>query len=279
VGVASLPPPSKALLEQGARLRNKLGHYLGGTLYFEGEWYWGVDRLHYLEKRLGECGLSSGATSHAPLFAPPVLQYRPVTPRTGAAPVIHFYCSLRSPYTYLAAAQVRALAAHYGATLQLRFVLPMVMRGLPVPLAKRLYILRDAKREAKRLGIDFGCVVDPVGKPVEQGLALLYAAVEQGCGPQLLESFLQGVFADGIDAGSAQGLQRIAKRAGMQAVEVQQALRNEAWRVQAESNRADMFARGVWGVPAFRVDERPALWGQDRLWMLEEDLLSVLSER
>jgi 2-hydroxychromene-2-carboxylate isomerase len=202
-----------------------------------------------------------------------------VNPPADAAPVIHFYCSLRSPYTYLAAAQVRALAAHYGATVHLRFVLPMVMRGLPVPLAKRLYILRDAKREAKRLGLDFGCVVDPVGKPVENGLALLYAAEEQGRGAQMLESFLQGVFADGIDAGSAQGLQHIAERAGMQAGDIQQALRNDAWREQAESNRADMFARGVWGVPAFRVNEGPVLWGQDRLWMLEEDLLAALSER
>ena len=32
--------------------RKKLGHYLGGTLYYGGEWYWGLDRLHYLEKRL-----------------------------------------------------------------------------------------------------------------------------------------------------------------------------------------------------------------------------------
>jgi 2-hydroxychromene-2-carboxylate isomerase len=154
----------------------------------------------------------------------------------------------------------------------------MVMRGLPVPLAKRLYILRDAKREAKRLGIDFGRVVDPVGKPVEQGLALLYAAVSMGKGAQLLESFLQGVFAQGIDAGSTQGLQHIAARAGLQEREVNAALSSDAWRVEAEGNRADMFARGVWGVPAFRVNERPALWGQDRLWMLEEDLRSALTE-
>jgi len=30
----------------GAILRQRLGHYLGATIYFEGEWYWGIDRLH-----------------------------------------------------------------------------------------------------------------------------------------------------------------------------------------------------------------------------------------
>jgi 2-hydroxychromene-2-carboxylate isomerase len=30
-------------------------------------------------------------------------------------------------------------------------------------------------------------------------------------------------------------------------------------------------------VPSFRVDEQPALWGQDRLWMLEQDLLQALA--
>jgi 2-hydroxychromene-2-carboxylate isomerase len=258
-----------------------LGHYLGATLYFEGEWYWGVDRLHYLETRLVESGLASDNTpppsSFLPLFAPPQLLLKPLHATAGISkPVIHFYCSLRSPYTYLAAARVRALAAHYGADLQLRFVLPMVMRGLPVPLEKRLYILRDTKREALRMGIDFGNVVDPVGQPVEDGLSLLHLAITQGKGSAFLESFLQGVFADGLDAGSAFGLEGIGLRAGLSSADMANALRDQSWRAIAEDNRADMLARGIWGVPSFRVNEMRVLWGQDRLWMLEEDLIAAI---
>lgn len=36
----------------GDAARAKLGHYLGGTFHYGGEWYWGLDRLHYLEERL-----------------------------------------------------------------------------------------------------------------------------------------------------------------------------------------------------------------------------------
>jgi 2-hydroxychromene-2-carboxylate isomerase len=34
-----------ASLEKGRVLRQRLGHYLGATFYFEGEWYWGMDRI------------------------------------------------------------------------------------------------------------------------------------------------------------------------------------------------------------------------------------------
>ena len=43
-----------------------------------------------------------------------------------------------------------------GASITLRPVLPMVMRALPVPLKKRLYIIRDCKREAERFDLPFG---------------------------------------------------------------------------------------------------------------------------
>jgi 2-hydroxychromene-2-carboxylate isomerase len=275
-------PASVTALGDGAALRKKLGHYLGGTLYFEGEWYWGVDRLHYLEARLAEAGLRvaprDGQDTPPFIFPPRELQLQPIRAASSPPPVIHFYCSLRSPYTYLAARRVRELAKHYGAELQLRFVLPMVMRGLPVPLPKRLYILRDTKREADRLGQAFGTVVDPVGKPVENGLALLHAAIENGRGSALLESFLEGVFAQGIDASSPRGLNQIAERAGLGPAEIETALGNESWRTVAEDNRSDMLKRGIWGVPSFRVNDKPLLWGQDRLWMLEEDLIAAMHE-
>lgn len=273
-----VPQVSPENLAQGAGLRKKLGHYLGATLYFEGEWYWGLDRLHYLEQRLQEAGLSvtSPASKAVSIFPVPPLRWDAIQASGSRKPQIHFFCSLRSPYTYLAAAQVRKLAEHYGAELKLKFVLPMVMRGLPVPWVKRLYILRDAKREAIRLGLPFGSIVDPVGKPVEAGLALLHYAISRGKGSELLESFLQGVFAQGIDAGSSAGLRTIAERAGLTTDDIQAALADDSWRAVAETNRNDMLAGGIWGVPSFRVNDRPILWGQDRLWMLEEDVIAEL---
>jgi len=269
-------------LQQGGQLRERLGHYLGATFYFEGEWYWGIDRLHYLEERLSTAGLArAGAGAGAPqgpLYPPRSLQWRSLPQSTGARTRIDFFCSFRSPYTYLAAAQIRKIAEHYGATLRLRPVLPMVMRGLPVPKAKRLYITRDVKREADRLGIRFGHAVDPVGTPAERGLALLNHAIPLGKGSALAESFLQGVFADGIYAGDAPGLWQIAERAGLSRCEMDAALADPSWQAVAETNRQEMLDLGCWGVPSFRVNDCAAIWGNDRLWMVEEDLISVLTQ-
>lgn len=259
--------------DNGDALRKKLGHYLSGMFYFEGEWYWGIDRLHFLEERLREAGLANNAT----LVAPAKEVTLAGKPGSAKGATLDFFLSFRSPYTYLAAERVRKLAEHYGATLRLRFVLPMVMRGLPVPGAKRFYIVLDTKREAERLSMPFGTAVDPVGKPTERGLAVLHHAIETGKGSAFAESFLKGVFAEGIDADSDAGFNKLTDRADLPRDLVAKALKDESWRKIAEANREELFALGLWGVPSFRVNNNPAHWGQDRLWAIEEELQQVKS--
>lgn len=261
--------PEQALAD-GARERRRLGHYLSGMIAFEGEWYWGLDRLGHLEARLAQ--IRPGGRSYAPRLE---VSDSPPTARPGV--VIEAFVSLRSPYTYIALPRLYRLAEQSGAALRLRPVLPMVMRGLPVPRNKRLYILRDVKREAERLGLPFGKAVDPVGRPVERGLAVLHAASAAGRGEAFLLSFLRGVFAQGLNAGSDAGLSRICARAGLSESTCKAALEDESWRAAVEENRAAMLAGGIWGVPAFRglspeAEPGPVRWGQDRLWAIEADL-------
>lgn len=275
---ACAPGAAHAAKQEGAARRKRLGHYLGATFYYCGEWYWGVDRLHYLEQRLRAQGLCRDP-AQAPIAPAREIALAPRR-RADRAPapapcVLHFFFSFRSPYSYLALPRVRQLAAHYGARLELRFVLPMVMRGLAVPREKTLYILADAAREAQRAGMRFGYLVDPLGAPVERGYALLHRAMAAGRGLEMAQSFLQGVWADGIDAGTDSGLLRIAGRAGLDAAFVQAALADASWRALAEANRVALLAMDLWGVPSFRIDDRPGHWGQDRLWLLERDLIAA----
>ena len=141
-----------------------------------------------------------------------------------------------------------------------------------MPRAKRIYITLDTKREAQRLGLPFGRIVDPVGVGVERGLAVLHHAIGAGRGAQFAQSFLQGACADGIDATTDAGLQAMAARAGLAAEAVGAALADDGWRAVAEANRQEMLAAGLWGVPSFRVDAGAAVWGQDRLWVVEGSL-------
>jgi 2-hydroxychromene-2-carboxylate isomerase len=264
-------PGLAARLAAGAARREELGHYLGGTFHYAGEWYWGVDRLHYLEARLTELAARKPEAGEELIFPPPQAPAARSTPK-GAPAELHYYLSFRSPYTYIAAARAKALADAHGAELKLRYVLPMVMRGLPVPRMKSRYITLDTAREARRLGVPFGRIVDPVGKPVERGYSILPWAREQGRGFEFCQAFLAGVWSQGIDAGTDAGLRQIVENAGLDWSAARQQLGSEIWRAEAEANRAEMMALGVWGVPSFRVG-KVITWGQDRLWLIEEELI------
>ena len=257
---------------QGAEaLRHKLGHYLGATFYYGGEWYWGIDRLYHLEQRLQALG--AGRPSTVGYLFPPSQDLARVAP-SGKPTPIDFFFSLRSPYSALVAPRIFELGRLTGAEVRLRFLLPMVMRGLPVPKAKRSYIALDAAREARARSIPFGRINDPVGRPTERGLALIPYAERAGKGQAYVLSFMQGVWAEGLDAGSDRGLRRIAERAGMPWQQAREALHDGAWRERAEANRLEMFGLGLWGVPSFRVGGT-AVWGQDRLWAVQDALLGA----
>ena len=91
--------PDRALIDKlrwcttdpkiGASLRKRLGHYLGATLYFEGEWYWGIDRLHYLEERLQSSGLARRTCTSA------LIEPLPLRCRCGGRPVARRFRSGR----------------------------------------------------------------------------------------------------------------------------------------------------------------------------------------
>ncbi|MFT5774592.1 DsbA family protein [Hyphomonas sp.] len=254
----------------GDARRAELGHYLGATFHYGGEWYWGIDRLHYLESRLTELGART-APGDTPLFAPPPVPSPRSAPASAPGKALHYYLSFRSPYTYIAAQRAKALADAYGADLKLRFVLPMVMRGLPVPRMKSRYITLDTAREARRLGIPFGRIADPVGRPVERGYSLLPWAREQARGFEFCQTFFEGVWSGGVDAGSDRGMKQIVEAAGLDWQAARNVIGNDDWRAEAEANRTEMMDLGIWGVPSFRVGDT-ATWGQDRLWFIEDAL-------
>ena len=263
-------PNSDAASESNA-LRKKWGHYLGATLYYEGEWYWGIDRLHHLEDRLNDLGLGQ-TNGNAHLF--PATQYAhcQITPQNTS---IDFFFSFRSPYSAISAAKIFHWAHQAGVNIKLRYVLPMVMRGLPVPAEKRKYISLDAAREAYVQGVPFGRLNDPVGKPTERGLALMPFAEMHNLAEDYVMSFMQGVWSEGLDAGLDSHLKIIVERAGLNWTAAKDILRsqsNEAhWRAIAEENRQALFALGLWGVPSFRYENTSA-WGQDRFWVIEDAL-------
>ncbi|MFQ5635395.1 MAG: DsbA family protein [Gammaproteobacteria bacterium] len=265
-----------ASIETSQSLLRKLGHYGSATLYYGGEWYWGIDRLAHLCDRLDSLGARRGASDDARTAAPPaqVTEMRlPAVAPPGAKhlPPLELYYSFRSPYSYLALRRVFAVADAFCLDLVIRPVLPMVMRGLPVPRTKLLYIVRDAGREARRLGIPFGNICDPLGAGAERCIAVFFHAQRLGREREFMLAAGHAIWAEAVDLATDGGLRTVAERAGLQWPDVRDALNDESWRGAVQDNRDALTRAGLWGVPSYVIGGT-ALWGQDRVWVLARQI-------
>ena len=159
----------------GTARRGELKHYSGAMFYYGGQWYWGVDRLYHLERRWRELGLGKGDDLMFPRPDIDAGSYQ-----ANGSLTLEVYASLRSPYTAVIFDKAVELAERSGVRLELRPVLPMVMRGVPATREKGMYIFADAAREARALGLDFGNMYDPIGEPVRRCYSLFSWAETQG---------------------------------------------------------------------------------------------------
>lgn len=268
-------------LDAGNEARKKLGHYGSAMLFFAGEWYWGLDRMHHLETRLR--GLDLLAEASKPLLVPQVPQLSLSRPQPDIT--LEFYLSLRSPYSAIVFRRVMDLVQRSGVTLNIRPVMPMMMRGVPASREKQRYILWDANREARFHGIPFGRVMDPFGDPVKMAFSLLpwLMSVGKEAVAAFLGSYLQAAWADGIDISSTKGLKKVVSRAGLSWTETHSNLNTPGWETIVENNMLQLNADGLWGVPSFRVinDQNQCLysgWGQDRLWRVETVIANLIKK-
>jgi 2-hydroxychromene-2-carboxylate isomerase len=275
-------------LADGNALRRRRRHYSGAMFWYAGDWYWGVDRLHHLERRLielgaaGSEGKSLDGSNTEPRFDRPALDAGAI--QDVGQLRLEIFPSIRSPYTALIFERSMQVARQVGVPVTIRPVMPMVMRGVPVPAAKGLYIMLDAIREAEHIGVPFGNMLDPIGRPVERGFSLWPFANERGRGEEFLAEFLRAAFALGQPTGTDEALERIVEKAGLCFQDAIPYLDNDSWRAELEANRQLMYEElGLWGVPSYRLrgpGDEPELcvWGQDRLWLVAAEIRRRLAD-
>ncbi len=247
-----------------AELR-KAGHYQGAMLAYGGEWYWGIDRLPYLEERLAR----DFDRPVANVVAPRSETERGALALSAKPLACEMWFSFRSPYSYIAIEQIERVLG--DVPLQLRPVMPIAMRGVKLPMVKTLYIVRDAKREADRQGIPFGELCDPVGRGAENCIALAYWAEQRGRQLAFAKSAMRGIWAEARDMTEYVDLRYVVERAELPWAEAKDALGAPEALKWAQANVADLAVIGLWGVPSVRCGEVVA-WGQDRLPLLADRL-------
>jgi 2-hydroxychromene-2-carboxylate isomerase len=241
--------------------------------YFDGEWFWGVDRIRSLEARLVSEGFSNQPDG---LCVP-----EPTPVDTGgldaSSILLEYFPSLRSPYTAIGHPRVLDLIARSGVRVSVRPVMPMLMRGIPAPREKQRYIIIDAGREGRAHGAPFGRIVDPFGEPVKRAFALLPGAAAFGREMEFVTAYLNAAWFKGIDITTERGLRQVTAQANLDWDALLAATHGEDWEAALQDNLNAMLAESLWGVPSFRVsggnDNRAYVcWGQDRIWRVENEI-------
>lgn len=268
---AEMTGQGEAMLKKNQALLVELGHYNVATIYYAGEWYWGIDRLHYLADRLDRLGVRREAASNARLASlRQIAQITlPIAPPSAAGelPPLEYFYSFRSPYSYLSLRRVFEIADAFGLELRIRPVLPMVMRGMRVPKPKLVYIATDTAREAERADIPFGKFSDPIGSGIERCLAVYFYALGEKRERDFLINAGLATWAEGVDVATDKGMRKVTARTGLFWPDVKASMQDNSWRVEVEENRESMMESGSWGVPTLRLGDF-VVWGQDRLWLL-----------
>ena len=186
----------------------------------------------------------------------------------GPGERLDFFYSFRSPYSYLSAPRAFMLGMRFDVSLRFRGVIPMVMRGQSVPREKGIHTLRDAAREAERLGMPFGPMHDPVGEGAMRCLLIAAHAVQVGGELAFVLEAGGAIWGRAVDVATDEGLRPICERSGLDWASCQDALRDPALREFVEAETAALGEVGHWGVPVF-VFRDEIFWGQDRIEDLE----------
>jgi 2-hydroxychromene-2-carboxylate isomerase len=257
----SVPP----ILNSAYTDLRKAGHYQGAVIHYGDSWYVGIERVAFLEQRLAED--FGGATASDPVLTPRPDAERGPAKLSDKPLTCELWFAFESPFAYLALEQIEAVLAPYAIPLVLR---PIAVRG-SFPTSKRLYLARDAKRAADRLGVPFGELCVPSVQGIDHCLALVHWASQRGAGLALARSLMRGIWAEARDVAEYVDLRFLVERAGLPWDEAQRALGDKAGATAAHENAADLNGAGLWGVPSFRVGEL-VLWGQDRLPLLADRL-------
>lgn len=250
-----------------AELR-KAGHYQGAMIHYAGTWYWGIDRLPYLEAALAA---ELGAPGSPSILTPRSDAERGPLKLSEKPLACELWFSFHSPYSYLALEQIEDVLAPHVVPLVAKPVAPSTGRGGTVPLVKRMYVVHDVKREADRLGIPFGELCEPLGKGVENCLHIAHWASQRGQLMAFARSAMRGIWAEALDVAEYVDLRHIVERAGLPWEEARAAIGGAEAQKAALANAAELAVYSLRGVPSIRCGDFLA-WGQDRLPLLADRL-------
>ena len=191
-----------------------------------------------------------------------------------AAP-IDFYFDFSSPYGYLGAQKIEALAAKYGRAVDWHPVLLGVIfketGGAPLTTLpiKGDYSKRDFQRSARFLGVPYRAPSKfPIASQAPARIVLWLKHRDPALAARVAKALYRAYFVDDVDISDPDRAAAIAAKEGADAAAARSAVDDPAVKDELKADVAQALARGVFGSPYVIVDGEP-FWGVDRFEQLE----------
>ena len=189
---------------------------------------------------------------------------------------IDFYFDFSSPYGYLAAQKIDAVAAKYGRSVDWRPVLlgaifketgmaPLTM----IPL-KGDYSKRDFARSARFHGIASFKMPSkfPIPSQAPARIILWLKAQDPALSIRVAKALFRAYFVDDIDISNPDAAVAVAANEGVDAAAARAAVDDPAIKDALKREVGAAIGRGVFGSPFVIVDGEP-FWGLDRFDQIE----------
>jgi 2-hydroxychromene-2-carboxylate isomerase len=188
---------------------------------------------------------------------------------------VDFFFDLTSPYSYLAATQIGAIARRTGGEVAWRpMALGAVFKAVGyagpqfVPPAKRRYQLMDLSRWAAEYGVPWRMSSHFPSNTIH---AMRLILVDEQRAEAVALAAFSAMWAEDLDVKDDTVLARIAERGGLDVAAALRAIETPEIKERLKANGDEAVARGVFGAPAMLVGEQ-LFWGNDRLPFVEQAL-------
>jgi 2-hydroxychromene-2-carboxylate isomerase len=189
---------------------------------------------------------------------------------------IDFYFDFSSPYGYLAAQKIDALAAKYGRTVDWRPVLLGVifketgMAPLTMVPLKGEYSKRDFARSARFHGITGFRMPSkfPIASQAPARIVLWLKARDAALAARVARALFRAFFVDDVDISNPDLAVSVAAKEGADAVAARAAIDDPAIKDALKREVERAIGRGVFGSPFIIIDGEP-FWGLDRFDQIE----------
>ena len=196
---------------------------------------------------------------------------------------LEFFFDCSSPWTYLAFHRIEDVCRDTGAELEWRPILVggvfnavnasvYEQRAKPVPVKARYYA-KDLRDWARSYGLRIG---QPPVFPVNSVKAMrgAFFALEKGVLPQYARAIFEAYWGDLQDISLDSVLHPIVARVGLAVDEFATRVAAPEYKARLRENTDELIARGGFGSPTMFVNSSDMYFGNDRLVLVREALLS-----